>query len=84
MNKLEHVRKKTRGQQCASRAIGPAKENDTTEVRLICTYNTGTTLPKRWFQKMVSDLIDALSQINAYFLVIALFGVKFVLDAQLQ
>ena len=49
MNKLEDVRKKTRGQQCASRAIGPAKENDTTEVRLICTYNTGTTLPKRWF-----------------------------------
>ena len=34
--------------------------------------------------KMVNDLIDALSQINAYFLIIALFGVKFVLDAQLQ
>ena len=33
---------------------------------------------------MVNDLIDALSQINAYFLIIALFGVKFVLDAQLQ
>ena len=47
-------------------------------------YNTGTTLPKRWFQKMVSDLIDALSQINAYFLIIALFGVKFVSDALLQ
>ena len=50
MNKLEDVRKKRRDQQCASRAIGPAKENDTTEVRLICTYNTETTLPKRWFQ----------------------------------
>ena len=33
---------------------------------------------------MVSDLIDALSQINAYFLIIALFGVKFALGAQLQ
>ena len=30
------------------------------------------------------DLFGALSQINAYFLTIALFGVKFVLDAQLQ
>ena len=34
--------------------------------------------------KMVNDLIDALSQINAYFLIIAPFGVKFVLDAPLQ
>ena len=83
MNKLEHVRKKRRGQQCASRATGPAKENDTTEVRLICTYNTRTTIPKRWFQNG-SDLFGALSQINAYFLTIALFSVKFVLDAQLQ
>ena len=33
---------------------------------------------------MVNDLIDALSQINAYFLIIALFGVKFVSDALLQ
>lgn len=34
--------------------------------------------------KMVSDLFGALSQINAYFLTIALFSVKFVLGAQLQ
>ena len=34
--------------------------------------------------KMVSDLIDALFQINAYFLTIALFSVKFVSDAPLQ
>ena len=34
--------------------------------------------------KMVNDLIDALSQINAYFLIIALVGVKFVSDALLQ
>ena len=79
----EHVRKKRRGQQCASRGIGAAKENDTTEVRLICTYNTRTAIPKRWFQNG-SDSIDALSQINAYFLIIALFSVKFVLDAPLQ
>ena len=77
------MRKKRRGQRCASGAIGPAKEKDTTEVRLICTYNTATTLPKRWFQN-VSDLIDALSQINANFLIITLFGVKFVLDAPPQ
>ena len=34
--------------------------------------------------KMVNDLIDALSQINAYFIIIAPFGGKFVLDAPLQ
>ena len=43
----------------------------------------GQLFPKDGF-RMVSDLIDALSQINAYFLTIALFGVKFVLDAPLQ
>ena len=77
------MRKKRRDQQFASGAIGRAKENDTTEVRLICTYNTRKTIPKRWFQNG-SDLIDALSQINAYFLTIAPFDVKFVSDAPLQ
>ena len=43
----------------------------------------GKLFPKDGF-KMVNDLIDALSQINAYFLIIALFGVKFVLGAILQ
>ena len=43
----------------------------------------GHLFPKDGF-KMVSDLIDALSQINAYFLIIALFSVKFVSDALLQ
>lgn len=43
----------------------------------------GQLFPKDGF-KMVNDLIDALSQINVYFLIIALFSVKFVLDAPLQ
>ena len=36
------------------------------------------------FPKDGDDLFGALSQINAYFLTIALFSVKFVLDVQLQ
>lgn len=36
------------------------------------------------FPKDGDDLFGALSQINAYFLTIAPFSVKFVLDAPLQ
>ena len=77
------MRKKTRGQQCASRAIGPAKETILPKLGLYVPIILGHLFPKDGF-KMVSDLIDALSQINAYFLIIALFSVKFVSDALLQ
>ena len=59
------------------------KKTILTKLGLYVPIILGKLFPKDGF-KMVNDLIDALSQINAYFLIIALFGVKFVLDAILQ